>query len=113
MEEEELSVVDEILQNYTVSVIKDTKSIREIKILNNNQALEMHEDEAYANIFGFRRWRIIYGTEFNFDKKIKIHIQTLTGGGGSGVGAEDTTEMNQHKRLCNSFGMGKTIIIMM
>ena len=42
MEEEELSVVDEILQNYTVSVLKDTKSIREIKILNNDRsALEM------------------------------------------------------------------------
>ena len=36
MEEEELSVVDEILQNYNVSVIKDTKSIREIKVLNND-----------------------------------------------------------------------------
>ena len=38
MEEEELSVVDEILQNYTVSVLKDTKSIREIKILNNDRS---------------------------------------------------------------------------
>ena len=33
MEEEELSVVDEILQSYTISVLKDTKSIKEIKIL--------------------------------------------------------------------------------
>ena len=38
MEEEELSVVDEILQNYGVSVIKDTKSIREIKVLNNDRS---------------------------------------------------------------------------
>ena len=38
MEEEELSVVDEILQNYTISVLKDTKSIKEIKILNNDRS---------------------------------------------------------------------------
>ena len=38
MEQEELSVIDKILQNYDVSVLKDTKSIREIKILNNNRS---------------------------------------------------------------------------
>ena len=38
MEQEELTVVDQILQNYEVSVLKDTKSLREIKILNNDRA---------------------------------------------------------------------------
>ena len=35
MEQEEPTVVDQILQKYEVSVLKDTKSIKEIKVLNN------------------------------------------------------------------------------
>ena len=118
MEEEELSVVDEILQNYTVSVLKDTKSIREIKILNNDRSStrDAIENALYAAKISFgaltRDAGSFGGTEFNFDKKkVRFIYKPLTGGGGSGAGAEDTTrnESAQAVYAAIAFGMGKTI----
>ena len=118
MEEEELSVVDEILQNYTVSVLKDTKSIREIKILNNDRSStrDAIENALYAAKIPFgaltRDAGSFGGTEFNFDqKKVRFIYKPLTGGGGSGAGAEDTTrnESAQAVYAAIAFGMGKTI----
>ena len=94
MEEEELSVVDEILQNYTVSVLKDTKSIREIKILNNDRSStrDAIENALYAAKISFgaltRDAGSFGGTEFNFDqKKVRFIYKPKTGGGGSGATA--------------------------
>ena len=118
MEEEELSVVDKILQNYDVSVIKDTKSIREIKILNNNRSStrDAIENALYAAKIPFgaltRDVGSFGGTEFNFDqKKVRFIYKPQTGGGGSGAGAEDTTrnESAQAVYAAIAFGMGKTI----
>ena len=118
MEEEELSVVDEILQNYTVSVLKDTKSIREIKILNNDRSStrDAIENALYAAKIPFgaltRDAGSFGGTEFNFDKKkVRFIYKPQTGGGGSGAGAEDTTrnESAQAVYAAIAFGMGKTI----
>ena len=118
MEEEELSVVDEILQNYTVSVLKDTKSIREIKILNNDRSStrDAIENALYAAKISFgaltRDAGSFGGTEFNFDqKKVRFIYKPQTGGGGSGAGAEDTTrnESAQAVYAAIAFGMGKTI----
>ena len=98
MEEEELSVIDKILQNYTVSVLKDTKSIREIKILNNDRSStrDAIENALYAAKIPFgaltRDAGSFGGTEFNFDqKKVRFIYKPQTGGGGSGAGSEDTT----------------------
>ena len=118
MEEEELSVVDEILQNYTVSVLKDTKSIKEIKILNNDRSStrDAIENALYAAKIPFgaltRDAGSFGGTEFNFDqKKVRFIYKPQTGGGGSGAGAEDTTrnESAQAVYAAIAFGMGKTI----
>ena len=118
MEEEELSVVDEILQNYTISVLKDTKSIREIKILNNDRSStrDAIENALYAAKISFgaltRDAGSFGGTEFNFDqKKVRFIYKPQTGGGGSGAGAEDTTrnESAQAVYAAIAFGMGKTI----
>ena len=118
MEEEELSVVDEILQNYTVSVLKDTKSIREIKILNNDRSStrDAIENALYAAKIPFgaltRDAGSFGGTEFNFDqKKVRFIYKPQTGGGGSGAGAEDTArnESAQAVYAAIAFGMGKTI----
>ena len=118
MEEEELSVVDEILQNYNVSVIKDTKSIREIKVLNNDRSStrDAIENALYAAKISFgaltRDAGSFGGTEFNFDqKKVRLIYKPQTGGGGSGAGAEDTTrnESAQAVYAAIAFGMGKTI----
>ena len=118
MEEEELSVVDEILQNYTISVLKDTKSIREIKILNNDRSStrDAIENALYAAKIPFgaltRDAGSFGGTEFNFDqKKVRFIYKPQTGGGGSGAGAEDTTrnESAQAVYAAIAFGMGKTI----
>ena len=118
MEEEELSVVDEILQNYTISVLKDTKSIREIKILNNDRSStrDAIENALYAAKISFgaltRDAGSFGGTEFNFDqKKVRFINKPQTGGGGSGAGAEDTTrnESAQAVYAAIAFGMGKTI----
>ena len=118
MEEEELSVVDEILQNYNVSVIKDTKSIREIKVLNNDRSStrDAIENALYAAKISFgaltRDAGSFGGTEFNFDqKKVRFIYKPQTGGGGSGAGAEDTArnESAQAVYAAIAFGMGKTI----
>ena len=118
MEEEELSVVDEILQNYTISVLKDTKSIREIKILNNDRSStrDAIENALYAAKISFgaltRDAGSFGGTEFNFDqKKVRLIYKPQSGGGGSGAGAEDTTrnESAQAVYAAIAFGMGKTI----
>ena len=118
MEEEELSVVDEILQNYTISVLKDTKSIKEIKILNNDRSStrDAIENALYAAKIPFgaltRDAGSFGGTEFNFDqKKVRFIYKPQTGGGGSGAGAEDTTrnESAQAVYAAIAFGMGKTI----
>jgi len=118
MEEEELSVIDKILQNYTVSVLKDTKSIREIKILNNDRSStrDAIENALYAAKIPFgsltRDAGSFGGTEFNFDqKKVRFIYKPQTGGGGSGAGAEDTTrnESAQAVYAAIAFGMGKTI----
>ena len=118
MEEEELSVVDEILQNYTISVLKDTKSIKEIKILNNDRSStrDAIENALYAAKIPFgaltRDAGSFGGTEFNFDqKKVRFIYKPKTGGGGSGAGAEDTTrnESAQAVYAAIAFGMGKTI----
>ena len=118
MEEEELSVVDEILQNYTISVLKDTKSIKEIKILNNDRSStrDAIENALYAAKIPFgaltRDAGSFRGTEFNFDqKKVRFIYKPQTGGGGSGAGAEDTTrnESAQAVYAAIAFGMGKTI----
>ena len=118
MEEEELSVGDEILQNYNVSVIKDTKSIREIKVLNNDRSStrDAIENALYAAKISFgaltRDAGSFGGTEFNFDqKKVRLIYKPQTGGGGSGAGAEDTTrnESAQAVYAAIAFGMGKTI----
>ena len=118
MEEEELSVIDKILQNYTVSVLKDTKSIREIKILNNDRSStrDAIENALYAAKISFgaltRDAGSFGGTEFNFDqKKVRFIYKPQTGGGGSGAGAEDTTrnESAQAVYAAIAFGMGKTI----
>ena len=111
-------MVDEILQNYTVSVLKDTKSIREIKILNNDRSStrDAIENALYAAKIPFgaltRDAGSFGGTEFNFDqKKVRFIYKPLTGGGGSGAGAEDTTrnESAQAVYAAIAFGMGKTI----
>ena len=118
MEEEELSVIDKILQNYTVSVLKDTKSIKEIKILNNDRSStrDAIENALYAAKISFgaltRDAGSFGGTEFNFDqKKVRFIYKPQTGGGGSGAGAEDTTrnESAQAVYAAIAFGMGKTI----
>ena len=118
MEQEELSVIDKILQNYDVSVLKDTKSIREIKILNNNRSStrDAIENALYASKIPFgaltRDVGSFGGTEFNFDqKKVRFIYKPQTGGGGSGAGAEDTTrnESAQAVYAAIAFGMGKTI----
>jgi len=118
MEQEELSVIDKILQNYDVSVLKDTKSIREIKILNNNRSStrDAIENALYAAKIPFgaltRDVGSFGGTEFNFDqKKVRFIYKPQTGGGGSGAGAEDTTrnESAQAVYAAIAFGMGKTI----
>ena len=118
MEQEELSVIDKILQNYDVSVLKDTKSIREIKILNNNRSStrDAIENALYAAKIPFgaltRDAGSFGGTEFNFDqKKVRFIYKPQTGGGGSGAGAEDTTrnESAQAVYAAIAFGMGKTI----
>ena len=118
MEQEELSVVDKILQNYDVSVLKDTKSIREIKILNNNRSStrDAIENALYEAKIPFgaltRDVGSFGGTEFNFDrKKVRFIYKPQTGGGGSGAGAEDTTrnESAQAVYAAIAFGMGKTI----
>ena len=118
MEEEELSVVDEILQNYTVSVLKDTKSIREIKILNNDRSStrDAIENALYAAKIPFgaltRDAGSFGGTEFNFDqKKVRFIYKPKTGGGGSGAGAEDTTRNESAQALyaAIAFGKGKSI----
>ena len=118
MEQEELSVVDKILQNYDVSVLKDTKSIREIKILNNNRSStrDAIENALYAAKIPFgaltRDVGSFGGTEFTFDrKKVRFIYKPQTGGGGSGAGAEDTTrnESAQAVYAAIAFGMGKTI----
>ena len=118
MEEEELSVVDEILQNYTVSVLKDTKSIREIKILNNDRSStrDAIENALYAAKISFgaltRDAGSFGGTEFNFDqKKVRLIYKPQTGGGGSGAGAEDTTRNESAQALyaAIAFGKGKSI----
>ena len=118
MEEEELSVVDEILQNYTISVLKDTKSIKEIKILNNDRSStrDAIENALYAAKIPFgaltRDAGSFGGTEFNFDqKKVRFIYKPQTGGGGSGAGSEDTTrnESAQAVYAAIAFGMGKTI----
>ena len=118
MEQEELSVVDKILQNYDVSVLKDTKSIREIKILNNNRSStrDAIENALYDAKIPFgaltRDVGSFGGTEFTFDqKKVRFIYKPQTGGGGSGAGAEDTTrnESAQAVYAAIAFGMGKTI----
>ena len=118
MEEEELSVVDEILQSYTISVLKDTKSIKEIKILNNDRSStrDAIENALYAAKIPFgaltRDAGSFGGTEFNFDqKKVRFIYKPQTGGGGSGAGAEDTTrnESAQAVYAAIAFGMGKMI----
>ena len=118
MEQEELSVIDKILQNYDVSVLKDTKSIREIKILNNNRSStrDAIENALYAAKIPFgaltRDVGSFGGTEFTFDrKKVRFIYKPQTGGGGSGAGAEDTTrnESAQAVYAAIAFGMGKTI----
>jgi len=118
MEQEELSVVDKILQNYDVSVLKDTKSIREIKILNNNRSStrDAIENALYEAKIPFgaltRDVGSFGGTEFTFDqKKVRFIYKPQTGGGGSGAGAEDTTrnESAQAVYAAIAFGMGKTI----
>ena len=118
MEEEELSVVDEILQNYTISVLKDTKSIKEIKILNNDRSStrDAIENALYAAKIPFgaltRDAGSFGGTEFNFDqKKVRFIYKPQTGGGGSGAGAEDTTRNESAHAVyaAIAFGMGKTI----
>ena len=118
MEQEELSVIDKILQNYDVSVLKDTKSIREIKILNNNRSStrDAIENALYEAKIPFgaltRDVGSFGGTEFTFDqKKVRFIYKPQTGGGGSGAGAEDTTrnESAQAVYAAIAFGMGKTI----
>ena len=118
MEQEELSVIDKILQNYDVSVLKDTKSIREIKILNNNRSStrDAIENALYDAKIPFgaltRDAGSFGGTEFTFDqKKVRFIYKPQTGGGGSGAGAEDTTrnESAQAVYAAIAFGMGKTI----
>ena len=118
MEQEELSVVDEILQNYETSVLKDTKAIKEIKVLNNNRSStrDAIENALYAAKIPFgvltRDVGSFGGTEFNFDrKKVRLIYKPKTGGGGSGAGAEDTTrnESAQAVYAAIAFGMGKTI----
>ena len=118
MEEEELSVVDEILQNYTISVLKDTKSIKEIKILNNDRSStrDAIENALYAAKIPFgaltRDAGSFGGTEFNFDqKKVRFIYKPKTGGGGSGAGAEDTTRNESAQALyaAIAFGKGKSI----
>ena len=111
-------MIDKILQNYDVSVLKDTKSIREIKILNNNRSStrDAIENALYAAKIPFgaltRDVGSFGGTEFNFDqKKVRFIYKPQTGGGGSGAGAEDTTrnESAQAVYAAIAFGMGKTI----
>ena len=118
MEQEEPTVVDQILQNYEVSVLKDTKSIKEIKVLNNNRSStrDAIENALYAAKIPFgaltRDVGSFGGTEFNFDqKKVRLIYKPKTGGGGSGAGAEDTTrnESAQAVYAAIAFGMGKTI----
>ena len=118
MEQEELTVVDQILQNYEVSVLKDTKSIREIKILNNDRAStrDSIENALYAAKIPFgtltRDAGSFGGTEFNFDKKkVRFIYKPKTGGGGSGAGSAMTqlAESAQCVYAAIAFGMGKTI----
>ena len=118
MEQEELSVVDKILQNYETSVLKDTKAIKEIKVLNNNRSStrDAIENALYAAKIPFgvltRDVGSFGGTEFNFDrKKVRLIYKPKTGGGGSGAGAEDTTRNESAQALyaAIAFGKGKSI----
>ena len=118
MEQEELTVVDQILQNYEVSVLKDTKSLREIKILNNDRTStrDSIENALYAAKIPFgsltRDAGSFGGTEFNFDrKKVRFIYKPKTGGGGSGAGSAMTqlAESAQCVYAAIAFGMGKTI----
>ena len=118
MEQEELTVIDQILQNYDVQVLKDTKAIREIKVLNNDRASTRDniEDALLANKIPFgqltRDVGSFGGTEFNFDrKKVRLIYKPKTGGGGSGAGAGITrlVESAQCVYAAIAFGKKKTI----
>ena len=118
MEQEEQTVIDQILQNYDVQVLKDTKTIREIKVLNNNRAStrDAIENSLYAARIPFgkltRDVGSFGGTEITFDKKkVRLIYKPKTGGGGSGAGAENTTrnESAQAVYAAIAFGKGKTI----
>ena len=91
-------MIDKILQNYEISVLKDTKAIKEIKVLNNNRSStrDAIENALYAAKIPFgvltRDVGSFGGTEFNFDrKKVRLIYKPKNGGGGTGAGAEDTT----------------------
>ena len=118
MEQEEQTVIDQILQNYDVQVLKDTKTIREIKVLNNNRAStrDAIENSLYTARIPFgkltRDVGSFGGTEITFDKKkVRLIYKPKTGGGGSGAGAENTTrnESAQAVYAAIAFGKGKTI----
>ena len=118
MEQEEQTVIDQILQNYDVQVLKDTKTIREIKVLNNNRAStrDAIENSLYAARIPFgkltRDVGSFGGTEITFDKKkVRLIYKPKTGGGGSGAGAENTTrnESAQAVYAAIAFGKGKMI----
>ena len=118
MEQEEQTVIDQILQNYDVQVLKDTKHIKEVKILNNDRASTRDniEDALLANKIPFgqltRDVGSFGGTEITFDKKkVRFIYKPKTGGGGSGAGAENTTrnESAQAVYAAIAFGKKKTI----
>ena len=118
MEQEEQTVIDQILQNYDVQVLKDTKHIKEVKILNNDRTSTRDniEDALLANRIPFgnltRDVGSFGGTEITFDKKkVRFIYKPKTGGGGSGAGAENTTrnESAQAVYAAIAFGKKKTI----
>ncbi len=118
MEEEELSVIDQILENYDTKVLKDTVGIKEIKVENNDRAStrEALENALKAANISFgnltRDVGSFGGTEFKFDKKkVRFIYKPKTGGGGSGAGAENTTRNESAQALyaAIAFGKGKSI----
>ena len=118
MEQEEPTVIDQMLENYDTTVLKDTAGIREIRVENNDRASTRESLENALNAakisFGTltRDVGSFGGTEFNFDKKkVRFIYKPKTGGGGSGAGAEDTTRNESAQALyaAIAFGKGKSI----
>ena len=111
-------IIDEILRNYESKVIKNTSTIQEILIENNQRAVVRDQVESSLKSQGIsfgeltRNVGSFGGTEIVlFGKKIRFIYKPKTGGGGSGAGAENTTrnESAQTVYAAIAFGLGRSI----